>query len=107
MAQTVEIRLKIPSLRVRSELTGAMETVNKGNVRFRKHIELEIIPKPGDVLQMSVSSGETFECAVVRTEWHQDQNMFVIACQYAKRSISPAEYKALMVSSDWQVRPLL
>ena len=56
---------------------------------------------------MAVSSGGTFECEVVRSDWQQDKNMFVIACRYSKRSISPAEYEALIASSDWQVRALL
>ena len=107
MAQTVEISLRIPSLRLRPEGKEAMETIANSDVRFSKHVELEVIPKPGDVLHMAVSSGGTFECEVVRSEWHHDKNMFVIACRYSKRSMSPAEYQALMDSSDWQVRALL
>ena len=56
---------------------------------------------------MAVSSGGIFECEVVRSDWQQDKNMFVIACRYSKRSISPAEYEALIASSDWQVGALL
>jgi len=33
--------------------------------------------------------------------------MFVMACKYAKRSISEAEYRALMDAPDWQVRAIL
>ena len=107
MAQTVEISLRIPSLRVRREGAEAQETITNNDVRFGKQVELEAIPKPGDVLTMAVSSGGSFECEVVRSEWQHDKNMFVIACRYSKRSISPAEYQALMDSSDWRVRPLL
>jgi len=107
MAQTVEISLRIPSLRIRREDKDAPETINNGDVRFCKHIDLESIPKPGVVLTMSTSSGETFECDVVRSDWHHDKNMFVIACRYSKRSVSAAEYQALMNSSDWQVRALM
>jgi hypothetical protein len=56
---------------------------------------------------MAISSGETFDCDVVRSDWHHTKNMFVIACRYSKRSVSPAEYRALMNSSDWQVRALM
>ena len=56
---------------------------------------------------MAISAGGKFECHVVRSDWHHDKNMFVIACRYSKRSISPAEYQALMDSSDWHVRALL
>ena len=107
MAQTVEISLKIPSLRVHREGKDAPETINNGDVRFCKHIELQTIPKPGATLTMEISSGETFQCEVVRSDWHHDKNLFVIACRYSKRSISAAEHQALMNSSDWQFRALI
>jgi hypothetical protein len=56
---------------------------------------------------MMVSSGGTFECDVVRSDWQHDRNMFVISCRYSKRSISPAEYHAFIGASDWQVKTLL
>jgi hypothetical protein len=107
MAQTVEISLRIPSLRIRREGKDSPETIANSDVRFSKRLELDAIPKTGEVLKMAVSSGETFECDVVRSEWHHEKNMFVVACRYSKRSISPAEYQALIDSSDWQVRALL
>lgn len=107
MPQTVEISLRIPSLRVRREDTDALETINNSDVRFCKHIEVESIPKPGVMLTMSTSADGTFECEVLRSDWHHDKNMFVIACRYSKRSMSPADYHALMNSSDWQVRALI
>jgi hypothetical protein len=56
---------------------------------------------------MAISSGETFECEVVRSDWHHDKNLFVVACRYSKRSVSPAEFHALMNASDWHVRALM
>ena len=107
MSQTVEISLRIPSLRVRREDTDALETINNSDVRFCKHIEVQTIPKPGTTLTMEISSGETFLCEVVRSDWHHDKNLFVISCRYSKRSISAVEHQALMNSSDWQVRALM
>jgi hypothetical protein len=107
MPQTVEISLRIPSLRIRKEDTDALETINNSDIRFSKQIEVDSIPKPGVVLTMAISSGETFQCDVVRSDWHHTKNMFVIACRYSKRSVSPAEYHALMNSTDWQVRALM
>jgi hypothetical protein len=107
MPQTVEISLRIPSLRVRREDTDTVETINNSDVRFCKRIEMESIPKPGAVLTMASSAGENFECEVIRSDWHHDKNMFVIACRYSKRSVSQAEHAALMNSSDWQVRALI
>ena len=107
MAQTVEISLRIPSLRVKRGDKDDLETINNSDVRFSKQIEVETIPKPGVVLTMTISSGETFECEVVRSDWHHDKNMFVVACRYSKRSVTPAEHQALMNASDWQVRALM
>ena len=70
MPQTVEISLRIPSLRVRNEETDTLETINNSDIRFSKQIEVESIPKPGVVLTMAISSGETFQCDVVRSDWH-------------------------------------
>jgi hypothetical protein len=36
---------------------------------------------------MAVGVGGTFECEVVRSDWHHEKNLFVIACRYRKRSI--------------------
>jgi hypothetical protein len=107
MPQSVEISLRIPSVRVKREDRDDLETINNSDVRFSKSIEVASIPKPGTALTMSISSGETFECEVVRSDWHHDKNMFVVACRYSKRSIPVAEYHALMNASDWQVRMLI
>lgn len=107
MAQTVEISLRIPSLRVRREDADTLQTIDNSDVRFCKRLEMESIPKPGVILTMTASAGDSFECEVVRSDWHHDKNMFVIACRFSKRSVSPAEHAALMNSSDWQVRTLI
>jgi hypothetical protein len=107
VTHTIEISLRIPSLRVRPADGKPAATIANSDVRFIKHVELETVPKPGDVLTMTVGSGGTFQCDVVRSDWHHDKNMFVTACRYSKRSISEAEYQALMDASDWQVRALL
>ena len=106
MPQTVEISLRIPSLRVTREGQPSPETIANSDVRFTKQIELESIPKPGEVLTMTVSGGGSFDCEVVRSDWHHDKNLFVVACRYSKRSITPTEYQALMSSPDWLMRPM-
>ncbi len=107
MTQTLEISLRIPSLRVRREGKEEPETISNGDVRFVKQVEVSAIPKPGEMLTMSIASGGTFECEVVRSDWVHDKDMFVTACRYAKRSISQADYEALTSAPDWQVRALL
>lgn len=105
MPQTVEISLRIPSLRVPGE-GNATQTIANNDVRFSRQIEVDKIPKTGDVLDMSVAE-KTFKCTVVRSDWHHEKNLFVVACRYANRSISHGEYQALMDSADWHIRPLL
>ena len=107
MAQTVEISLRIPSLRVKNEGTGVAETITNSEVRFSTQMDLPSVPKPGAILEMTAGSAGPFECEVVRSDWRDDKNMFVVACRYSKRSISAADYHALMNAPGWQVRPLL
>ena len=107
MAQIVEISLKVPSLRVRREGKEDPETITNSEIRFNKRIELASIPKAGEILSMEVGAGGSFECEVVRSDWRDDKNLFVIACRYSKRSISPADYQALIDAPDWELRPLI
>lgn len=107
MTHTIEISLKIPSLRIRREGKEELETIANGEVRFFKNVEIEGVPKPGEVLTMTVGQGGTFQCEVTRSDWHHDKNMFVAACRYSKRTIPEAEYRALVDATDWQVRDLL
>jgi hypothetical protein len=107
MIHTVEISLRIPSLRSQREGAESPGTIANNDVRFIKHVDFEALPHQGDVLTMTVGEAGTFKCEVVRSEWQNDKNMFVMACKYAKRSISEAEYRALMDAPDWQVRAIL
>ena len=56
---------------------------------------------------MTSGSGDAFKCIVVGSDWRDDKNLFVVACRYFNRSISPAEYQALIGSPDWLVKGLL
>jgi len=102
-----EISLRIPSLRVHREGKDSPETISNSDVRFIKRIELERVPKSGDLLTMTIGSEASFQCEVVSSNWHDEKNMFVTACRYSKRSISEAEYQAMLNASDWQMRALL
>jgi hypothetical protein len=107
MAQLVEISLRVPSLRMKREGKDVLETVSNADARFIRRIELESIPKIGAVLAMEAGPAASFECEVVRSDWHESKNIFVIACQYRKRSITPADYQRLLDSPDWELRPLI
>jgi len=107
MTHTLEISVRIPSLRVRRDGKEDLETIVNSDVRFFKNVEVEAIPKLGDVLTMTVGSSGTFKCEVTRSDWHHEKHMFVAACRYSKRTIAQAEYQALVDATDWQVRGLL
>jgi hypothetical protein len=107
MPQIVEINLRLPSLRVKDEHGGDPKTINNSDVRFTKRLEVDSIPKPGAILTMTADNGLTFPCEVVQANWHESNNLFVVACRFERRSITPAEYQAISNSSDWLTKPLL
>jgi hypothetical protein len=107
MPQVVEISLRVPSLRMQREGKDVLETISNADARFIKKVEVESIPKTGMVLAMEAGSTISFECEVVRSDWHESKNIFVIACQYKKRSITPADYQKLLDAPDWELRPLI
>ena len=107
MIQTVEISLRVPSLRVKRDGKDKPETISNSDIRFVKRIEVDGIPKAGAVLVMDVASHGSFETVVVRSDWHEAKNLFVVACQYRNRSIAEADYQRLLDAPDWQIRPLI
>ena len=105
MPQQVEINLRIP--RAKEPIKDANGwPINSADVRFIKCIEIESIPKTGVVIQLT-SKTETFDGTVTRTEWNDEKAMFIVYCQYSKRSIPQQEYVALMSDPEWTVKPLL
>lgn len=92
---------------MRKEGKDVLETVSNSDARFVKRIEFDSIPKVGTVLSMETGTSGAFECEVVRSDWHESKNIFVIACRYRKRSITPADYQTLLDSPDWELRPLI
>lgn len=81
--------------------------IDHSAVRFRKVISVEAIPKAGETLQLETSSGRTLEARVVRSDWHESRELFVVSCQYANRSISADEYQALVADPAWELKPLI
>ena len=107
MAQTVIINLRIPSLTVRTDPAGEVKRIPNDGVRFITHLEVQSIPKVGDVLTLEAAPGVSFTCDVLTVNWRDDENAFVVACRYSKRTISPHEYQALIDAPNWEARPLL
>ena len=106
MPIVVEANLKIP--RVKTPIKDEHGyPVDNGSVRFRKPIHVPAVPKLGETLHLKTASGVTLECIVTRAEWDQDRSIFITSCSYAKRSIPPDEYRALVTDPSWVMRPLL
>jgi hypothetical protein len=106
MSIEVEVNLRIPRVTVMSADQVA-QIIDNSSVRFTKLITVTAIPKPGASLQLTTSSGETFECAVTRADWNEEKSMFVLSCTYSRRSISADEYGALVNDADWKMKQLL
>ena len=106
MSKEVEVSLRIPNMKVRA-LDEHGYPVDHSSVRFRKVTVVPALPKPGDSLQLTTASGRMLQSTVVRADWSEERALFVVACQYANRSISPDEYQALVADPDWQMTPLI
>lgn len=80
--------------------------IDHSTVRFKKMMSVPKVPKAGESLALA-SSGRTFEAKVVRADWHESRELFVVACQYANRSITAEEYEALVKDPEWELKPLI
>jgi hypothetical protein len=81
--------------------------IDHSSMRFRKVIEVPRIPRPGDVLDLMTSSGRALRATVVRADLDEPRGLFVVACQYAERSISPDDYGAFANDPEWELKHLL
>ena len=101
----IEVNLKIPGLTVRSAAKPDQK-IDNGSVRFSKRITVEAVPKPGDWLPLATRFGDPFECTVMRADWSEEKNLFVVSCAYSRRSITADEYNALLTDADWATKQL-
>jgi hypothetical protein len=81
--------------------------IDHANVRFRKMIHVAAIPKPDQTLELDTRSGKVIQARVVRADWIESRELFVVSCQYANRSITPEEYGALSEDPAWELKPLI
>src|SRR5688572_3628966 len=102
----VEVSLRIPNMKVRA-LDEHGYPIDHSTVRFKKVVTVPAIPKPGEPLQLETRSGKMLAATVTRADWSEDRALFVVACQYASRSIAADEYAALINDPDWQMKPLI
>jgi hypothetical protein len=107
MATEIEVNMRVPTLTVRAP-NEPDRRIDNSAVRFIKRIEVDVLPKAGEVLSLSTDGGKTtFECTVTRSDWHEEKGLFVVACTYAKRSLPVETYSALVNDSEWTMKPLL
>jgi hypothetical protein len=106
MSQPVEIRLRVPNMKVRV-LDETGYPIDHSAMRFRKVIDVERIPKAEQPIELTTSSGRTIQARVVRADWNEARGMFLVSCQYANRSINPEEYAALADDPEWELKHLL
>src|SRR6188472_2778224 len=106
MSMPVEVRLRVPNMKVRA-LDQNGYPIDHSSMRFRKVIEVPRVPRVGDVLELTTSSGRSLQATVARADLDEPRGLFVVACQYAERSISPADYAALADDPEWELKHLL
>ena len=106
MSKDIQVSLRIPNTKVRAKDEHGYP-IDHGSVRFKKNIMVPAIPKPGESLHLPTASGRMLPATVVRADWNEELGLFVVACQYATRSISPEDYAALTTDADWRMVPLL
>jgi hypothetical protein len=106
MSKEIEVSLRIPNMKVRP-LDEHGYPLDHSTVRFRKTTSVPAIPKPGESLELTTASGVVLRSTVVRADWNEDKGLFVVACQYANRSISTDEHSALVNDPEWRMTPLV
>jgi hypothetical protein len=101
-----EVRLRVPNMKVRA-LDPNGYPIDHSSMRFRKLIEIPRMPRVGDSLDLTTSSGRTLQATVAHTELDEPRSLFVLSCQYAQRSITADDYAALANDPEWELKHLL
>ena len=101
MEMDVEIELRVPSFVIKKE-DGKDGRIDNQNVRFRKVIQVPEFPKPGSKIRLTAGQDLAFECVVIRADWHEVKQRFVLACKYPNTRILAHEYEALIEDPDWE-----
>ena len=80
--------------------------IDHSTIRFKRIMHVPAIPKVGQLLHLTASD-KALQASVVGVVWSEDRGMFVVACQYAKRSIPADDHSALTRDPDWRMTPLI
>ena len=106
MSKQIEVRLRIPNTKHRP-LDANGYPLDYSAFRFRNICTVPALPKSGETLELSTASGTIVPATVVRADWSDDLGLFVVSCQYAKRTMSLEEYTALADDPKWELTPLI
>jgi hypothetical protein len=106
MSIDVEVNLRIPAVKEPAK-DDAGYPINSADVRFIRVVSVPALPKPAASLQLEMRDGSSIECTVHRADWSDSRERFIVYCTYARKSIRPDEYHALLSDPDWEMRPLL
>lgn len=106
MSKEIEVSLRIPKNSKTPLLDDSGYPLETSAVRFKRVVSVPAIPKSGEMLDLS-ASGRNLRATVVRADWSEHRGMFVVACQYANRSITVDEQNALVSDTDWRLEPLV
>ena len=102
----VEINMRLPNITVRTPHEPTRVIVN-AELRYIKRIQVPALPRPDDSLELSTSGGHRVPVTVKRVDWHEEKALFVVACQYAGRSVPLEVYNSLKEDPEWQEKSLL
>jgi hypothetical protein len=81
--------------------------IDHSEMRFRKIVEVPRIPRAGETMELETRSGRVLRASIARVDIDEARELFVVACQYASRMITPDDYAALADDPDWQLKHLL
>jgi hypothetical protein len=81
--------------------------IDHSDMRFRKIIEVPRIPRVGDTLDLETQSGRSLKATIVRVDLDEPRELFIVACQYGARVITPDDYSALADDPEWELKHLL
>jgi hypothetical protein len=106
MPTKLEVVLRVP--RAKDSIRDASGyPIDNSSVRFIKRIVVDSLPKVGDLLPLTAKSCDAFDGSVTRVQWHDDKNMFVVYCQYSKKSIPQQQYTGILKDAEWEMKPLI
>ena len=106
MSREVEVSLRVPNMKVRA-LDENGYPIDHANVRFRKMIQVDVDSKARGDAPADDPLRQDAPARVVRADWHESRELFVLSCQYAERSITADEYGALAEDPEWELKPLI